>query len=79
MKEFALLGDGNPEQLAEENDCLVNYIGKMVELQLNRKDNFQQLPTWLKSMQPIQGSSMLLCRGLFEHPETCMHVSGNLA
>ena len=37
MKEFALLGDGNPEQLAEEKDCLVTYMGKMVELQLKRK------------------------------------------
>ena len=37
MKELALLGDGNPEQLAEEQDCLVEYMGKMVELQLKRK------------------------------------------
>ena len=37
MKEFALLGDGNPEQLAEEEDCLVTYLGKMVQLQLKRK------------------------------------------
>ena len=37
MKEFALLGDGNPEQFAEEKDCLVTYMGKMVELQLKRK------------------------------------------
>jgi outer membrane biosynthesis protein TonB len=37
MKEFALLGDGNPEQLAEEKDCLVTCMGKMVELQLKRK------------------------------------------
>ena len=37
MREWALLGDGNPEQLAEEQDCLVTYIGKMVELQLKRK------------------------------------------
>ena len=37
MKEFALLGDGNPEQFAEEEDCLVTYLGKMVQLQLKRK------------------------------------------
>ena len=34
MREWALLGDGNPEHFAEEPDCLVTYIGKMVELQL---------------------------------------------
>ena len=28
MQEFALLGDGNPELFAEEQDCLVPYIGK---------------------------------------------------
>ena len=37
MQEFALLGDGNPEQFAEEQECLVAYMGKIVELQLNRK------------------------------------------
>ena len=37
MKDFALLGDGNPEQFAEEGDCLVTYLGKMVQLQLKRK------------------------------------------
>ena len=37
MKDFALLGDGNPEQFAEEEDCLVTYLGKMVQLQLKRK------------------------------------------
>ena len=37
MREWALLGDGNPEQFAEEQDCLVTYMGKMVELQLKGK------------------------------------------
>ena len=37
LREWALLGDGNPEQLADEQDCLVTYMGKMVELQLKRK------------------------------------------
>ena len=37
MRQWALLGDGNPEQFAEEQDCLVTYMGKMVELQLKRK------------------------------------------
>ena len=40
VEEFALLGDGNPEQFAEEKDCLVTCIGKMVELQLKRKRQF---------------------------------------
>ena len=37
MKEFALLGDGNPEQLAEEQERRVTYMNKRVELQLKRK------------------------------------------
>ena len=37
IEEFALLGNGNPEQLAEERDCIVTCMGKIVELQLKRK------------------------------------------
>lgn len=37
MRQWALLGDGNPEEFAEEQDCLVTFMGKMVELQLKRK------------------------------------------
>ena len=36
MQEFALLGDGNPELFQEEQECLVTYMGTMVELQLKR-------------------------------------------
>ena len=37
MKQFALLGDGDPDKYAEEQDCLVQYMGKMVKLQIKRK------------------------------------------
>ena len=37
MKQFASLGDGDPEKYAEEKDCLVEYMGKMVKLQLYRQ------------------------------------------
>ena len=37
IEEFALLGDGNPEEFAEEEDCLDTHLDKMVELQLQRK------------------------------------------
>ena len=37
MKQWAELGDGDGEELAEEQECLVTFIGKMVELQHKRK------------------------------------------
>ena len=37
MKQWAELGDGDGEELAEEQECLVTSICKMVELQHKRK------------------------------------------
>ena len=57
MQDFALLGDGDPEQLPDEQECLVTYMCKMTELQMKRKSKLSAV----SNMAQIR-SSMLLCR-----------------
>ena len=42
MQEFALLCDANPEAYQEEEDCLLEFMGKMTVLQLKRKKQFAE-------------------------------------
>ena len=42
MQECSLLCDGNPEAYKEEQDCLLEYMGKMTMLQLKRKKRFPE-------------------------------------
>ena len=37
MRQFALLADGDPEVYTDEGDLLLDYMGKMTELQSRRK------------------------------------------
>lgn len=41
MKQFAFLSDGDPEVYQEEGDLLLEYMGKMTELQCRRKGLFE--------------------------------------
>ena len=41
MRQFALLSDGNPEAYTEEGDLLLEYMGKMTELQCRRKGIYE--------------------------------------
>ena len=37
MRQFAVLADGDPEVYSDEGDLLLEYMGKMTELQCRRK------------------------------------------
>ena len=37
MRQFAFLADGDPEVYTDEGDLLLEYMGKMIELQCRRK------------------------------------------
>ena len=41
MRQFAFLADGDPEAYTDEGDLLLEYIGKMTELQCRRKGVFE--------------------------------------
>ena len=41
LKQFASLADGDPEVYKEEGDLLLEYMGKMTELQCRRKGLFE--------------------------------------
>ena len=40
MRQFAFLADGNPDGATAEGDLLLEYMGKMTELQCQRKRHF---------------------------------------
>ena len=74
MKEWALLADGNPEEFAEEPDCLVIYMGKMVELQLKRKNQFSAA----SNMAEVNAAFSRIKHAPLQHAEDCMHDQCNL-
>ena len=41
MRQFACLADGDPEAYTDEGDLLLEYMGKMTELQCRRKGEFE--------------------------------------
>ena len=42
MRQFAFLADGDPEVYKDEGDLLVEYMGKMTELQCRRKGGIER-------------------------------------
>ena len=42
MRQFAFLADGDPEAYTDEGDLLLEYMGKMTELQCRRKGVFER-------------------------------------
>ena len=83
MHEFSLLCDGDTEACTEEADCLMEYMGKMTQLQLKRMG------------RKTEAAHMQECNDAFAQDQTCssqgwslltfmsqsldIHVSGTLA
>ena len=44
MKQFAFLADGDPEVYSDDGDLLLEYMGKMTELQCRRKGILDKTP-----------------------------------